>query len=91
VSWHQCEDREVGRLDDDDDSLDPNFTGGLWEYQLTPLTVRELRRALDEAAEDLPVEVEHYDGTGDLQKLRPMHIDLRGFEGHAEAVVIVVH
>ena len=81
----------MGRYEDDDDSLDPNETGGLWEYQLHPLTAARLRQALAGLDDDLLVEVEHYDGTAALQKLRPMHIDLRGFKGEAQAVVIVVH
>jgi hypothetical protein len=81
----------VERSEDDDDSLDPNATGGLWEYQLHPLTVGDVRRAFESLADDMPVEVEHYAGTGGITKVRPMHIDLRGLQGDAEAVVIVVH
>jgi hypothetical protein len=81
----------VDRSDDDDDSLDPNDTGELWEYQLHGLTVRWLKAAIADLPDDLAVEREHYDGTGGVLKLRPMHIDLRGHEGAAEAVVIVGH
>ena len=63
---------------------------GVWEYQLYPLTVAELRRALDGLAEEVPVEVDFYDGS-DARALRPMHIDLRGNAGVVSAVVITVH
>jgi hypothetical protein len=79
----------VDRHDDDDDSLDPNYTGGLWEHQTGPLTVGDLRAALSELPADLPVEVEHYDGLGGVTKLAAVHIDLRGFNHVADAVVIL--
>ena len=55
------------------------------------LTVGWLKMAIAGLADDLPVELEHYDGTGGVVKLRPMHIDLRGHRREAEAVVIVGH
>ena len=75
--------------DDDDGSLDPYESGGLWEGQGMPLTVKDLRRALAELADDLPVEIERYDGMGGLDALKPMHLDLRGHDRRAEAIVIV--
>jgi hypothetical protein len=79
----------VDRLEDDDDSLDPNETGGLWEHQTGPLTVGELRSALADLPANLVVEEEQYNGEGGLTKLAPMHIDLRGFNRVPEAVVIL--
>ena len=81
----------MSTFDDDDGYLDPNESGGLWEYQLHPLNVAWLCQALAGLEDDLAVEVELYDGSGALRELRPMHIDLRGFDRRAEAVVIVVH
>ncbi len=81
----------MDRLADDDDSLDPLLSGGLWERQRGHLTVGELQLALSALSSDLPVELEHYDGSGELIKLDPMHVDLRGIDGVAQAVVIVGH
>jgi hypothetical protein len=39
---------------DDDDWLDPNDLGGLWEHQGTPLTVRWLTAALGEVVTGEP-------------------------------------
>lgn len=76
--------------DRNDEWLEPEDCMGVWEYQLYPLTVAELRRALDGLAEEVPVEVDFYDGS-DARALRPMHIDLRGNAGVVSAVVITVH
>ena len=73
-----------------DQWLDDWDTMGLWEYQLQPLTVGELRAALESFADDLAVRVEHYDGSGHVADLRPMHIDATGSEGRATSVVITV-
>jgi len=77
-------------LADDEEWLDPEDQMGLWEYQLYPLTVADLRRALDSLSDDLPVEVEFYDGSAP-RKLRPMHIDLKGDARQASAFVITAH
>ena len=76
---------------DDDDWLDPDDQMGVWEYQLRPLTVGQLRRAFDRVPDDVPVEVDFYDGTDASRTLRPMHIDLKGGAGTVTAVVITVH
>jgi hypothetical protein len=75
--------------DDTDEWLEPEDQTGVWEYQLHPLTVEWLRRAIEPLADDLPVQVESYDGSG-VRSLRPMHIDLRGRAGTPAAIVITV-
>jgi hypothetical protein len=75
----------------DDEWLEPDDCMGVWEYQLYPLTVADLRRALDGLPDDAPVEVDFYDGTDASRSLRPMHIDLKGNAGVPTAVVITVH
>ena len=75
---------------DDDEWLEPLDQGGLWEYQIDPLTVASLRRALDGLPDEARVEVDFYDGS-DGRPLRPMHIDVRGKAGVTKAVVITVH
>ena len=74
---------------DDDDWLEPGDDAGLWEYQLDPLTVVWLKEALAELPDDLPVEVEFYDGSA-ARPLRAMHIDVKGRAGRPSAVVITV-
>lgn len=61
---------------------------GVWEYQLHPLTVADLRRVLDGLPDGAPVELDFYDGTDASRALRPMHIDLKGNAGVPSAVVI---
>lgn len=63
--------------DAEDDWLEPDDQMGIWEYQLHPLTVRWLREALTSLVDDVPVQVELYDGT-EARTLRPMDIDLKG-------------
>ena len=79
-----------GGFDDDDGSLDPGGSG-LWDYQIHPLTVRQLRDLLAHVDDELVVEVERYDGSGTRKSLRPMSIAIRGHEHVAEAVVFTVH
>jgi hypothetical protein len=74
---------------DDDQWLDQGDEGGLWEYQLRPLSVRSLAAALVSLDGELPIEIESYDGER-IRLLRVMHIDLRGEDGHAVAVVMTV-
>ena len=76
---------------DDDEWLEPEDDVELWEYQVHPLTVAELVRALDGLPSDALVEVNFYDGTGACRKLRPMTIDLKANLGVTDAVVITVH
>jgi len=77
-------------VSDDEEWLEPFDQGGVWEYQLHPLTVARLRRALDGLPDDALVEVDFYDGS-DSRLLRPMHIDLKGKAGVTKTVVITVH
>ena len=81
----------LGMAPDDDEWLEPDDDMGIWEYQLHPLTVAELRRALDGLPGDALVEVDFYDGTDASRTLRPMHIDLKGNAGVTTAMVITVH
>ncbi len=74
---------------DDKGWLEQGDQGGLWEYQLRPLSVQPLATALEGLDPELPIEVEYYDGEH-TRTLRPMHIDLKGEHGHATAVVITV-
>ncbi len=75
--------------DAEDDWLEPDDQMGLWEYQLEPLTVGWLRQTLTSLADDVPIQVEFYDGT-EARTLRPMHIDLKGKDDRPTAVVITV-
>lgn len=75
--------------DHEDDWLEPEDDMGLWEYQLHPLTIEWLRTALAGQSGDLPVEVAFYDGT-DIRPLVPVHIDVKGTDSRATAVVITV-
>ena len=75
--------------DADDEWLDPDDQMGVWEYQLQPLTVEALRRALASLEGDLPGEIEFYDGS-DVRRLRAMHIDLKGTAGEPSGFVITV-
>jgi hypothetical protein len=75
----------------DESWTNPNDEMGLWEYQLRPLNVRELLLALSQVDPELLVEVEHYDGSGEVVGLRPMHLDLRNRDGKPSAVVVTVH
>lgn len=77
-------------VSDDEEWLEPLDQGGLWEYQIHPLTVASLRRALDGLPDDTVVEVDLYDGS-DSRLLRPMHIDVKGRAGVVKTVVITVH
>jgi hypothetical protein len=73
----------------DDDWLEPGDQGGLWEYQLYPLTVEWLRESMSDLPDSLPVRVEFYDGS-EVRTLRPMHIDLKGKDDRPSAIVITV-
>lgn len=75
---------------DEDEWLEELDQGGVWEYQLDPLTVAALRRALAGLPDDALVEVDFFDGS-DSRKLRPMHIDLKGRAGVTKVVVLTVH
>ena len=72
-----------------DDWLEPDDHMGLWEGWLDPLTVRWLRQSLSDLPDDLPVQVEFYDGA-EVRSLRPMHIDLKGKDRSPSAIVITV-
>lgn len=65
-------------------------TNGLWENQVQPLTVGDLRAALESLAADLPVTVEHRDASGHGTNLRPMHVDATGDQRQATGVIITV-
>ncbi len=79
-----------GMADETDDGwLEPDDQMGLWEYQLHPLTVQWLRQSLSQLPDDLPVQVEFYDGS-EVRTLRPMHIDLKGKDERPSAIVITV-
>ena len=73
----------------DDEWLEPDDQMGLWEYQLHPLTVQDLRQSLSDLPHGLPVQVEFYDGS-EVRALRPMHIDLKGKDDRPSAIVITV-
>ncbi len=75
--------------DPDDEWLEPDDQMGLWEYQVHPLTVGGLKLALMSLDDDLPVQIEFYDGS-EVRSLRPMHIDLKGTAGTPSAIVITV-
>jgi hypothetical protein len=74
---------------DDEEWLEPAGQMGIWEYQPHPLTVGDLRRALDGLPYDAPGEVDFYDGS-DCRNLGPLYIDLKGNAGVTSAVVITV-
>jgi hypothetical protein len=74
---------------DDDQGLDQGDEGGLWEYQLRPLSVHSLAAALVSLDGELPIEIEFYDGER-IRLLHVMHIDLRGEDGRAVTVVMTV-
>jgi hypothetical protein len=78
------------RLADDDDSLDPNVQGGLWEHQGHPLTLRDLQLALRDLPDDLAIEVERLDGLGGRDRYIASSLDLRGHDRVAEALVFVI-
>jgi hypothetical protein len=65
-------------------------TGGLWEYQVHPLTVGSLLAALKNLPADLPVTVEQYDPSGRITDLRPVHIDATGTLEQATGIIITV-
>jgi hypothetical protein len=73
---------------DRDEWLDPDDDMGIWEHQGHPLSTRSLMAVLAEV-DDVPVEVEFYDGT-EVRMLTVVHIDLRGRGGRATAAVLTV-
>jgi hypothetical protein len=73
----------------DHDWLEPGDQGGLWEYQLYPLTVEWLRESMSDLPDSLPVRVEFYDGS-EVRTLRPMHIDLQGKDARPSAIAMTV-